>query len=421
MLSAISYLHSRGIVHRDIKPENVLINSKGHAVLADFGVAHIFSTSNRSMRVRTTEGTHQFWPPEYCSEVTEDVDPKGRPVDIWALGVTLYAFVFGVLPFWDADSNSLFRKIAREPLRFPSSSQTSSSNNKNNNNVKSNTTKSPTEMVSSNQIAQKVKEIFSNSTEPSSYKYVKEKLSESLGYLTVNKHKGTIQATLQSLYRAKERSNVLKSGLSVQQRKISKVEKPVTSYNVPSFKMLESCEGSGGVADALLCRASLLLRERKTGTNPSFRDIIHALTSEFGNSNLRMCQSKLRELLQVAKASSAQERKHMETMSLEEVKKIRSKSNTSFEKLYKSPAPTVSLSLLGFLSQLLQKNPVTRMSATNAMSHTWITKGGSLAGLVPSTPNKVNVSDSEKFKAITRKKKNARKSQTRGKSQCPIS
>ena len=42
MLSAVSYLHSIGIVHRDIKPENVLINSKGRAVLADFGVAHYF-------------------------------------------------------------------------------------------------------------------------------------------------------------------------------------------------------------------------------------------------------------------------------------------------------------------------------------------------------------------------------------------
>ena len=66
MLSAISYLHSLGIVHRDIKPENVLINSKGRAVLADFGVAHFFSQSNQqSMRLSNTEGTHQFWPPEY--------------------------------------------------------------------------------------------------------------------------------------------------------------------------------------------------------------------------------------------------------------------------------------------------------------------------------------------------------------------
>ena len=67
MLSAVSYLHSLGIVHRDIKPENVLINSKGRAVLADFGVAHFFSQSNqRSMRLSNTEGTHQFWPPEYA-------------------------------------------------------------------------------------------------------------------------------------------------------------------------------------------------------------------------------------------------------------------------------------------------------------------------------------------------------------------
>ena len=424
MLSAISYLHSLGIVHRDIKPENVLINSKGRAVLADFGVAHFSSQSNaRSMRLSSTEGTHQFWPPEYCSEVKGQSDPKGRPVDIWALGVTLYAFVFGELPFWDADSTSLFRKIAREPLRFPSSSSSSSlpsAAQKESTVAKKNIPSFST--VSSDVIAKKIREICSSSNEPPSYKYVKEKLSETFGYQSISTHKGTIRATLQSLIRAKERNNVLKSGMAKQQRHVSGGEKSSHALNVPSFEILESCEGTGGVADALLCRASLVLSERKTGTNPSFRDIIHVLTSEFGHSNLKMCQRKLRDLLQDAKASAAQERKHMELYSVQEAEKTRSRNNESLETLYKSPAPKMSLELLGFLSQLLQKNPNARISVTSAMSHVWINKGDDLPELSPPTPKILNVSKSEIQKAITRKKKKTtRKSKNSGRSQCPVS
>src|SRR5690349_14068670 len=41
---ALGYAHSMGIVHRDIKPENILI-SRGHAMIADFGIAHAMDTA----------------------------------------------------------------------------------------------------------------------------------------------------------------------------------------------------------------------------------------------------------------------------------------------------------------------------------------------------------------------------------------
>jgi serine/threonine protein kinase len=36
---ALQYAHNRGVIHRDIKPENILLEN-GHAVVADFGIAH---------------------------------------------------------------------------------------------------------------------------------------------------------------------------------------------------------------------------------------------------------------------------------------------------------------------------------------------------------------------------------------------
>ena len=37
IVSALAYLHGRGIVYRDLKPENILLDSRGHTVITDFG------------------------------------------------------------------------------------------------------------------------------------------------------------------------------------------------------------------------------------------------------------------------------------------------------------------------------------------------------------------------------------------------
>lgn len=39
LVSAVRYLHEKGICHRDIKPENIIIDSKGHLKLIDFGLS----------------------------------------------------------------------------------------------------------------------------------------------------------------------------------------------------------------------------------------------------------------------------------------------------------------------------------------------------------------------------------------------
>ncbi|XP_051268577.1 calcium/calmodulin-dependent protein kinase kinase 2 isoform X3 [Dicentrarchus labrax] len=109
------FIHYQRIIHRDIKPSNLLVGEDGHIKIADFGVSNQFEGADALLT--STVGTPAFLAPETLSETRKNF--SGKALDVWAMGVTLYCFVFGVCPFMDERILSLHQKIRTQPVELP--------------------------------------------------------------------------------------------------------------------------------------------------------------------------------------------------------------------------------------------------------------------------------------------------------------
>ncbi|KAH7037585.1 uncharacterized protein B0I36DRAFT_420402 [Microdochium trichocladiopsis] len=113
MLSALEYCHSFNICHRDLKPENILLKENGQIKIADFGMAAIQQGPNHMLR--TSCGSPHYAAPELVSRRKY----RGDKVDIWSLGVILYAMLCARLPFDDPDIPRLLAKATKGIYEMP--------------------------------------------------------------------------------------------------------------------------------------------------------------------------------------------------------------------------------------------------------------------------------------------------------------
>ena len=93
LLSAVSFMHSLGVVHRDIKPDNIMckhewtIDSEPHLQIIDFGSA---SFCKKNEKLRGYHGTKFFTSPEMCNRGLYD-----EKTDNWAVGVVMIVLLTG--------------------------------------------------------------------------------------------------------------------------------------------------------------------------------------------------------------------------------------------------------------------------------------------------------------------------------------
>jgi serine/threonine protein kinase len=101
-----------GVTHRDIKLENVLFANANDIKLIDFG----FSTvSQPGKRLKVFCGTPSYMAPE----IVRRTEYEGKPVDMWSLGILLYALLCGCFPFRAKSYPDLYRRIARGTFAIP--------------------------------------------------------------------------------------------------------------------------------------------------------------------------------------------------------------------------------------------------------------------------------------------------------------
>ena len=113
----LSHIHCRSVIHRDIKLDNILLDCEKGVKICDFGVSKIIK---KGQKIKEQCGTPAYLAPE----IIIDTGYEGFFVDIWSLGVLLFAMLCGTVPFKAPTLDELHKLILSGEFNIPSSIST---------------------------------------------------------------------------------------------------------------------------------------------------------------------------------------------------------------------------------------------------------------------------------------------------------
>jgi MAP/microtubule affinity-regulating kinase len=114
VVDGVQFCHERLVVHRDLKLENLLLNKEAETVkIIDFGFAT--QVGSKETKLKAFCGTPSYMAPE----IVRGEGYSGFAVDVWALGVVIFALLCGSLPFAARTEMQLYAKIRRAIVTIP--------------------------------------------------------------------------------------------------------------------------------------------------------------------------------------------------------------------------------------------------------------------------------------------------------------
>ncbi|GFR42064.1 hypothetical protein Agub_g2883, partial [Astrephomene gubernaculifera] len=90
----LAHLHRFGVLHRDLKPGNVLLDNKGRAKIADFGISRLRDPYRSFVNVTQQGGTPNYMAPELFNGTRVD-----ERADLYSLGCIMYEALTRRVPF----------------------------------------------------------------------------------------------------------------------------------------------------------------------------------------------------------------------------------------------------------------------------------------------------------------------------------
>ena len=113
LVGAVAYVHDMSCVHRDLKLENILLDKHENVKLCDFGFTREYE--GKLSYLQTFCGTVCYSAPE----MLKGEKYAGEKVDVWSLGIILYALLTGQLPFDDDNDMVTKHKILSSEPKYP--------------------------------------------------------------------------------------------------------------------------------------------------------------------------------------------------------------------------------------------------------------------------------------------------------------